>query len=210
MSRRINPLDYIGKRYGRLIVIGEAGKGKYGEKLFRCICDCGKEATSNVYNLQHGRIVSCGCKSEERRRTIGEERRTHGCSNTRLYAKWLEMKERCKFDKYYNDRGIKVCDEWMDFAIFKEWSETHGYEEGLSIERKDINGGYSPDNCKWIPFSEQAWNKRNTVYITYRGETKAMAIWAREKGIKYDTLRSRRDRGWSDEEIIEGRPRCRK
>ena len=209
MRRRIDPLDYIGKRYGRLVVIGEAGKGKYGEKLFRCLCDCGKEANSNAYNLQHGRIVSCGCKSEERRRAIGEERRTHGCSNTRLYEKWLEMKERCKRDKYYKAAGITVCEDWLDFSVFMKWSVEHGYEDNLSLERKDNKKGYSPDNCEWIPFSEQAWNKLNTIFITYHGETKAMGRWAKETGIKYDTLRNRHQRGWTDEEIIEGRPRCR-
>lgn len=205
MRRKISPLEYVGKRFGRLIVISEAGKGKYGEKLANCICDCGNTKIARVGDMLRGRVVSCGCKIKEQNAKIGEKRRTHGCTDTKLYTKWLQMKERCKRDKYYKDAGITVCEEWLDFTTFMKWAMDHGYNETLSLERKDNKEGYSPDNCKWIPFSEQAWNKRNTVFITYHGKTKAMGRWAKELGIRYDTLRVRHQKGWSDEEIIEGR-----
>ena len=210
MRRIINPLEYVGRRFGRLFVESEAGKGKNGEKLANCVCDCGNRKIVRVGDMLRGRIVSCGCKLKEQNAKIGNTRRTHGCTDTKLYIKWLDMKGRCNNPnnhtyKDYGGRGIKVCDEWMDFQVFMEWALSHNYRDDLSLERKDVNGNYAPDNCEWIPFSQQAWNKRNTVFITYRNETKAMGQWAKELGVRYDTLRYRHQRGWSDEEIIEGR-----
>ena len=78
------------------------------------------------------------------------------------------MKGRCNRPtatsyKYYGGRGISVCEEWEnDFAAFRNWALANGYQEGLSIDRIDVNGNYCPENCRWITMSEQQRNKRNT------------------------------------------------
>lgn len=91
----------------------------------------------------------------------------NGESKTRLYHIWLGMKRRClkincKDYHNYGGRGIVICDEWMnDFLQFKEWSYINGYDDNLTIERIDVNIGYNPKNCTWIPNSEQSKNRRN-------------------------------------------------
>ena len=92
----------------------------------------------------------------------------------------------------YGGRGITVCPEWMeDSDNFYIWALTHGYKEGLSIERKDVNGNYSPENCEWIPMSLQAKNQRSNNKITIDGVTKNLSDWSEEYGISRTTLSSR-------------------
>lgn len=89
----------------------------------------------------------------------------HGMKDTRLYGTWCNMKARClnpKNKKYsvYGGRGITVCEEWMEFLPFMEWAGSNGYTDKLTIERDDVDKGYSPSNCRFIPMSEQSRNKQ--------------------------------------------------
>jgi len=85
----------------------------------------------------------------------------HGSRHTRLYNIWHGMKQRC-FNpndpnyKYYGGRGAVVCDEWLSFVSFKEWAESNGYDDTLSIDRIDPTSDYCPQNCRWIPLSENS------------------------------------------------------
>jgi len=74
--------------------------------------------------------------------------------------------------KYYG-RGIRVCNEWSNFVLFRDWALKHGYKDSLTIDRIDNYKGYSPDNCRWVSMLEQQWNKRNS--IKYNGETASVA-----------------------------------
>ena len=118
-------------------------------------------------------------------------------SHRGLYSKYNAMKARCyrkTSSKYanYGARGIIVCDEWMDadtgFDAFADWSLSHGYQDDLTLERIDVNKGYSPDNCKWIPRVEQSYNKQNTVWVEFEGERVSLAKLCSEKGLNYQTV----------------------
>lgn len=102
-------------------------------------------------------------------------------SNTRLYYVWQSMKSRCNTPshtsyKHYGGRGITVCKEWAeDFAAFREWAMETGYDEDAprgeyTLERKDVDGPYSPENCCWKTIQDQERNKRTTVYVEAHGE----------------------------------------
>lgn len=122
--------------------------------------------------------------------------------NKRLYSIWKNMKWRCLDNecpryKDYGGRGVKVCDEWeKDFDCFADWAKENGYEMGLTIERKNVNGNYCPENCCWITRKEQTRNKRDTIFVEYNGETKSLMEWCEELGLVYDTIHNRIKSGW--------------
>lgn len=122
---------------------------------------------------------------------------THCLRNHPLYQTWQRMKRRCynendKDYKNYGGRGISVCDEWKeDFVEFLYWSLKHGWEEGLTIERRNYNGDYCPDNCCYIPMSEQSKNRSCVTRIEFEGETHSISEWARIKNINRSTLKER-------------------
>ena len=113
----------------------------------------------------------------------------------------MNMRERtekpsCSEYKNYGGRGIKICDEWLGelgFDAFAEWAYSTGYksdaERGeFTIDRIDVNGDYSPDNCRWITNKEQQSNRRDNVIITYKGETHTMKEWSEILDIPYKFL----------------------
>lgn len=92
-------------------------------------------------------------------------REYHGGSHTRLYACFKNMRKRIlnpEDAEYpnYGGRGISICEEWSTFDAFRSWAYDNGYSETLTIERRDVNGDYCPDNCHWVDMSTQAANKR--------------------------------------------------
>lgn len=94
--------------------------------------------------------------------------------------------------KHYGKKGIVVCEKWKNSCRnFYAWAQESGYKKGLTLERKDVTKGYSPDNCCWIHYKRQAYNKHNSIKITYKGETRCLGEWARILGINYDTLYDR-------------------
>ena len=115
------------------------------------------------------------------------------------------MKTRChnkKEESYtrYGGRGITVCDRWL--ASFEDFLADMGpAPKEYSIERKDNDGNYEPDNCKWASPVEQARNRMDTVYVEYSGKRLCLKDWAAEFGIGYVTFYSRWSRGWSIERI---------
>lgn len=155
--------DISNKRYGMLTAIRPLGKNEQGRMLWECRCDCGKITVSTVSDITRGHTKSCGCLKREKSRN---RMTTHGKSYTRLYRIWVGMKKRIynpneAYYKDYGGRGLKMCKEWTDdFMSFYSWSISNGYAENLSIDRKDNNRGYFPDNCKWSTAKEQANNRR--------------------------------------------------
>lgn len=193
-----------GQRFGRWTVIEQSGVDKRGEKLYRCECDCGTIKEVKSSNLRNGTSSSCGCLARE---LTSERSKTHGMSNSRLFNIWSGMRTRCNNPndyhyKWYGERGVRVCDEWNDFETFQNWANDNGYDEDLSIDRINTNGDYEPSNCRWVTQYEQMNNTRKNVKLTYNGDTKCLAEWAREIGIKDSTIRSRLARGSTVEEAL--------
>ena len=126
----------------------------------------------------------------------GECNITHGGSKTRLYRIWKQMRIRCRCKtnptyRYYGARGIDICPEWDDFAVFRKWALAHGYTDDLSIDRRDSDGNYCPENCHWISKPENCKFKRTTKMYTYGGRTMTHNDWAKELGIDASTLTGR-------------------
>ena len=138
----------------------------------------------------------------------------HGQSGTKLHFIWIEMRQRCENPEHkrfmlYGARGICVCSEWHDFGVFHKWSMENGYTEGLSIERKDNNGSYEPNNCRWATQKEQTNNTRRSKLIEYQGMTCSLATWSEVLSMNYNVLRSRLRIGWSPKKAFETPERVR-
>lgn len=188
-------MELIGKKIGKLFVVEKTNeKASNGEYKYKCICECGKEKNIRGSNLKNGNSKSCGCYNVIKRSKVSKGYRQN---NLRLYNIYQNMKERCynknfKEYKHYGGRNIKICEEWQsDYRKFYEWSMNNGYNNNLTIDRINVDGDYEPKNCRWITRQEQAYNKRNSKYITYKGETKTLAEWSKELNMSQPKLRYR-------------------
>lgn len=202
-------IDLTGQRFGMLTVIKRTEdyifKSGRRERMWRCQCDCGNIVDVIGTNLKNNNTTSCGCFRKEK---IKNDKTIHGLSKSRLNYIYRHMKSRCynynnKNYKNYGERGINICDEWLGkngFINFYEWSISHGYSENLTIDRINVNGNYSPDNCRWVDLNTQENNRTNNRLITYNNETMTMAMWAKKLGMNYQTLTNRICTcGWSIE-----------
>lgn len=200
-------LDIAGRRFGRLIAI-KPEKYKIGRKtIWLCICDCGNETRASIDKLNSGEKKSCGClkksKAVENLKKIKKVHSTHNQSKTRLYNIYTHMKGRCNNQnnkKYscYGARGIKVCKEWLEsYEKFAAWAKLNGYSDGLTIERIDVNGDYSPQNCKWISMKDQCHNKQNTIRIDDNGELLSVKDFSNKYSIPEKTVFWRISHNWN-------------
>lgn len=124
--------------------------------------------------------------------------------DARLRQIWADMKKRCSRPRYenYYGRGISVCEEWMDFFVFRSWALSHGYSDDLTIDRIDNDGNYEPQNCRWATMREQSNNRRSNHILTYNGESATISEWARRTGINKRTIKNRLNWGWSVERAL--------
>lgn len=208
-----NDSKYIGMKFGRLTVVEIKELGNKNRPYIRwdCKCDCGKMVLDKIPSkIKSGNCLSCGClKEEQNKHNLGESRRKHGMSETRIYGIWEKMRDRCNREKcpayvHYGGRGIKVCEAWdKDFMTFYEWAMSHGYAEDLTIERKDVNKGYNPENCCWIPREDQGRNKTNLIYVTINGEKMPLKTACEQIGMPYKAVHLRiKRRGWTIERAL--------
>lgn len=136
----------------------------------------------------------------------------HGESHTRLHNVWTGMKQRCNDSRgkeyhRYGGRGIKVCDEWLDYNNFREWAVSNGYDANAqfgqcTLDRIDNDGDYEPNNCRWVSFAQQCSNKVSRHTYTYRGETLTIGEWSKKTGIAFHTLFYRIKAGWDEKTVF--------
>nr|WTB12094.1 HNH endonuclease [Streptomyces antimycoticus] len=157
------PPTQVGDVYGRLTVVELLGVRKINTgarvnfALVKCSCDDETVKEVRLGNLRSGRTNSCGCLWRERMIK-------HGQYTSRLHRIWTGMRFRCSSPNTrsahrYVGRGITVCDEWQDFAVFRDWALANGYADGKEIDRRDNDRGYSPDNCRWVTKLENLANR---------------------------------------------------
>lgn len=200
--------DISGQKFGRLTVIYRLHNHHDNKNThWLCVCECGNLTEVSRPNLINGHNKSCGCLNAEKRKTTHTK---HGKCKTRIYTIWINMKSRCynkndKAYKNYGERGIKVCDEWLNnFEAFYDWSINNGYNDSLTIDRIDVNGNYEHSNCQYVTMKQQARNKRNNRNITINGDTRCLLEWCETLGLKYQTVFARlNEYNWTIEQALE-------
>ena len=195
----------VGKQYADWTIIGPAVRQEDGQARFPCRCVCGTERAVLFRSL--GRVsLSCGCRG--RAKTVAR-RTTHGGSKEPLFRVWGGMKTRCQTPsatgyENYGGRGIKVCEEWSDYAVFREWALANGYAKGLDLDRRDNDGPYSPENCRFTTRSSNLRNTRTNRLLTAWGETKSVSAWLDDDrcAVQRGTLYKRLQAGWAHEDAL--------
>lgn len=192
----------IGRKFAYLTVASFSGINKHGAKMWNCVCDCGALTKVTTGDLNSLHIKSCGCISAK---ATALRSKTHGMSDSKVYAVWCRIKSRCTNPKHsnykdYGGRGITICDEWIEFDQF---FADMGYKgDGFSIERKDNNKGYSKDNCVWATAKEQANNRRNTFYLELGGEKIPISVFAKNNNISRSKIYQRIRSGMSHSDAV--------
>lgn len=195
--------SFVGKKFGRLLVLEmtQFKPGKYYVYRAICLCDCGNTTEPRLYDLKRGATKSCGCLE-------AESRVRHGRWSTPLYRRWASMLQRCNNTKNpeyknYGGRGISVCQEWHNFPCFMEWALGAGYAPSLTIDRIDNNLGYGPENCRWVTQKTNNNNKRTCKTFKFFGELLTVSQASEKFGIDRGTLQHRIFRKrWSPEDAV--------
>ena len=123
------------------------------------------------------------------------------------YNSYHSMMDRCyrksaKNYPFYGGRGIAVCKEWHNIEVFEKWANENGFQIGLTLERKDVNGNYCPENCTWATKKQQANNRRNTLVIEHNGERHTVGEWSEILGVRRSTINNRYYRGLPIEKVL--------
>lgn len=203
-------INLIGRAFGKLTVLGWAGKSEVGTKgqktdFWVCQCECGdpeyNPISAPTQSLRSGNTKSCGCLS-----------RKHLMSKHPLHLRWCNMIRRCHDPNNpvynrYGGRGITVCDRWREnFANFyADMGEPP--TEKHSLDRINNDLGYSPENCRWATPREQNRNTRANRFLTWNEETKTLADWGEDPrlvalGIDAFLIENRLRLGWNNVETI--------
>ena len=197
--------DMIGERFGRWSVVAFHGK-RGSQPYWDCVCDCGAQKPVNQYMLRSGGSKSCGCLSRE---VTGRRSLTHGhsaCGKVSTeYSAWQAMMARCSNPNNsdwpnYGERGITVCERWHKFENFL--ADVGERPKGMTVDRRDVNGHYSPDNFRWISNPDQQRNKQFNHYLEVFGKRLLLVEWEAICGISRYVLYGRVKMGWDAARIV--------
>ena len=174
-------------KFGRWTVVRQGSE----RRKWLCRCTCGNTREVFSPTLINGQSQSCGCRNKE---IVGDLFRTHGKTGTLLYRRWKNMRNRCNNPnnpsyKHYGGRGINVCRRWDDFETFLADMGTR--PPGTEIDRRNNEGNYEPDNCRWASHKEQSENMRRNHIIEFDGKSLTLSQWSAITGIAQSTLRAR-------------------
>lgn len=196
-----NIKDITGEKFGLLTVVSFSHTSNM-KSVWNCLCECGNSKLVVSGHLRTGGIKSCGCL---RSKKIHKGKQCHGMTDTREHRIWRSMIERCRpsntrSSRRYADRGISVCERWMDF---KNFYKDMGDSNGLSLDRIDNDKGYTPENCRWATWEQQGNNRSNNVFVEHNGVKRSASQWARILNIGTSAMFYRL-KHWPIEKIFEG------
>lgn len=203
-----NLIDLTGRQVNDWTVIQHTTMGSRKVSAWLCRCVCGVERPVAAANIRSGRSRGCGCKKLAR---IGEANTHHGHSKggkvSSEYVTWRNMHARCynpksKAYRHYGARGIRVCNRWR--CSFENFLADMGPrpDPKFTIERKNNDLGYSPDNCIWADCCVQNNHRTNVKLYEYHGLSLSLSQWARLTPVKRSCLNMRVRTGWTTEEIL--------
>jgi hypothetical protein len=186
------PVNLVGQRVGRLMVLTPFGHNARGEKTWLCQCDCGAAKIVPTTSLRNQSTRSCGCLNADVNKAKLRARPEHGMSGSPLFPIWRGMMNRCYRPetigfKNWGGRGIKVCPRWHDVTAFI--ADMSPRPPGATLDRINVDGDYEPSNCRWVSLEENNNNRRNSMRLTHEGVTRGLAQWARHFGVNGNSLR---------------------
>lgn len=202
-----NYKNLTGIRFRRLVAIEDIGTNQKGKTMWKCKCDCGNNKITFTSYLTGGRTKSCGCLHRD---VMSKIKFKHGCVKTSEYMAWKAMKGRCynqNNSRYntYGARGIIVCSRWLNkekgFINFLNDIGKKPSKE-YTLDRRDNDGNYEPNNCRWLINTEQGKNKSNKRLLTCKGEALSLTEWAEKTGIDKKLIHRRIKLGWSEERAL--------
>ena len=193
--------SFAGTIIGKLTAVCFIKTSKSQGFIWEFKCECGNVFQTPSSAVRSGKTKSCGC---QRHKNYCFRCERHGLYGTKEYRTWCHIVGRCHNPnnsrwKDYGGRGISVSDNWRNsfLTFLKEMGNAPSPKH--SIDRINNDGNYEFGNCRWATASEQYANKRSNVNITYKGETRNIADWAKFIGMDERCLRARIKRKWSIE-----------
>ena len=204
--------DLTGRRFGRWTVICNTASNDKGDIRWDCICDCGTHRSVSERSLLRGRSRSCGCLQKESASITATSMKKHDGKGTRIYTLWKGIRARCNNPNHksystYGGSGIKMCPEWDDFTVFRDWAYDNGYDENAekfscTLDRIDRAKGYSPDNCRWVDMKVQSRNTSRNIVVEYQGDSYVAKDLAVKYGVDPHVFTSRLNLGLSVDDAL--------
>ena len=182
---------YPGDRFGLLTLVEDVGM-QSSKRCWRVLCDCGTEKVIRENNLKTGTSVSCGCHLRD---VLKARNWKYGLGSTAESQAWRDMRKRCfnpKDPNYpnYGGRGIDIDPRWDDFMTFLSDVGPKPRTD-YTLDRRDNERGYWPDNVRWVPMVVQQRNKRTNCVLEIAGVRRVLVEWADIYGIDRGTMHHR-------------------